>query len=1249
MSLVEVRLLGPLEVDVAARRLELRRKKQRTVIALLALRPGEVISRDRLVDELWKERPPKSAIASLQNFVSELRKELSPDVLVTQQPGYVLAVTPESVDVRRFEAQLDAARTAEDAHERVAHLREALKLWRGAPLADVEPGVFLSSEASRLEELRTAALEAQFEAELDLGRHLQLIGDLEAFAREEPLRERPTALLMLALYRAGRQADALAAYQRARAQLVEVGIDPWPELHRLETAILRQDVRLDPPAAEARSSTPTAVDDRRKTVTIVFADVVDSTSLSAELDPEVLRSVMRRYFGVAQQIIERHGGTVEKFIGDAVMAVFGIPSVHEDDALRAVRAAQELRAAIDTLNGEQPAAFLQIRVGVNTGEVLAANPAAQGSYATGTAVNVAVRLEEAAMPGEILLGESTHGLVSYAVDAKAVEGVDLGGALDRVHAFRLIEVGAVPRPLGVASLVGRDDELDILRAAVAGVRAERRSRVVTVIGEAGVGKTRLLSELIASLGGDERALVGRCATYGEGATFLPLAEIVAQAAPTRPAETIAALLGPDEQATVVAQRVTQLTGDAEGTTSTGETFWAVRRFLEALAAEGGALIVALDDVHWAEPTLLDLLEYLAGWPAEAPLLLVCLARVELLEQRPGWGSGSHSLVLEPLEPEAARLVLDQLAPAELPSRDRQRIVRIAEGNPLFLEQLLALADEVGPDAVTRVPPSVEAILAARLDRLERSERALLERAAVGGRECPWKAILQLTPPEELNGVDARLLNLVRRGFLLAERSGSEDAFRFKHALVRDVAYAGMTKESRIRAHELYADWLDQVAGAPDELVGYHLEQAFRFRQELMPRDEHGVALGRRAASLLAAAGRRAPARADWPGAAALLSRAVAVLAEGDPERVRLLPDLARAVGLCGDFGRELALLNEAVERAEAAGDRRTRSYAVLYRDHARTRVDPAFSVAAAEAEAREALRVFEEIGDVDGRARSWASLAHCQWFSGHHVEARRAAERTLAHALSVGDEALEAESRGLIGNTLLNGPDPLDELFAYAEQLSEPGHRRLLTLLARAHAMRGDFTTARRLIGQDIAAFEEVGSAFAAVQSAGEGLAIIEVLAGDPAAAERYLTESFQAMTEAGETGHRSSVAARLAGALSAQGRHEEAERLTHLSEETASPDDYLSQILWRSTRGRALAGKGRVGEGERFVREALAIARGTDDANLRADTLAVLAEVCPDEAAMLIEEALRLYEEKGNIVSAARARALQGQLSPAV
>jgi class 3 adenylate cyclase len=1252
MSLVEVRLLGPLEVDVAGRRLELRRNKQRAVLALLALRPGEVLSRDRIIDELWGERPPKTAVASLQNVISDLRKALSPQVLVTQAPGYALALKPDAVDARRFEAAVDDARAAVGPEERVRLLRAALALWRGEPLSGVELGPFAAAEAGRLEELRAAAREEQLEAELDLGRHAQLVADLEALAAEYPLRERPTALLMLGLYRAGRQAEALEVYQRSRERLVgALGIEPWPELKRLEAAILRHDSALDAPPSSKPPSVPAREEERRKTVTILFADVVDSTALGTSLDPEVLRTLMRRYFEVAQGVIERHGGIVEKFIGDAVMAAFGIPSVHEDDALRAVRAARELRDAIDAVNGEQPAAMLQVRVGVNTGEVLAADPASQGSYATGTAVNVAVRLEEAAMPGEILLGEATHRLVSYAVDAEAIEGVDLGGALGQTKAFRLLEVGAVPRPLGAASFVGRDDELAVLRAAVAGVRAERRSRVITVVGDAGLGKTRLLSELITSLGRDERALIGRCASYGDGATFLPLAELVAQAVPSRPAETIAALLGADEQATVVAQRVTQLTGDAGGAASTGETFWAVRRFLEALAAEG-ALVVALDDLHWAQPTLLDLVEYLAAWPAEAPLLLVCLARPELLEQRPRWGSGRQSLVLEPLAPEAARLVLEQLAPAELGRRERERIVQIAEGNPLFLEQLLALADEVGLDAVTRIPPSVEAILAARLDRLERQERALLERAAVVGRECPWKAILQLTPPEELNGVDARLLNLVRRGLLLAERSGSEDAFRFKHLLVREVAYAGMTKGSRIGAHELYADWLDQVAAGPDELIGYHLEQAFHYRRELGALDHEARERARHASELLAAAGRRAPARGDCPAAAALLSRAAALLPEDSPDRLRLLPDLARAHGRCGEYATELELLDDAIERAERSGDRRTRSYGILIRGHARMHVDPRFSVADELPAVEEARRTFEALGDRHGEARAWARLAYFHWFRGRNVEARAAEERTLAYAISVADDALEAEARGFIGSTLLNGPAPLQELFEYARELDEPGRpgretrlRPLLGLLGVAHAMEGDFEEARALVSEEVSAYEEVGNHHAAVRAAAHGFGPVELLAGDAAAAEEHSRRGFHALEELGETGHLSTLAALLARALCALGRYEEAEECTRISEGAAGRDDYLSQVLWRSARAVALAGQERARDAAGLAREAVTLAEATDDLNTTGEAYMALAGALRqdrrgEEASVAAGQAQLLYERKGNLVAAAGAHA---------
>jgi class 3 adenylate cyclase len=1242
MPIVQVRLLGPLEVGVNGRRLELRRKQQRALLALMALHAGELMSTDRLVDELWGESPPKAVLSSLQNLVSELRKQLGPELLITQAPGYLLDLERDQVDVHRFGRLVEDSRKTPDRERTATRLREAISLWRGRPLADLAFEPFALLVAPRLEELRLLAYEDLIDAELELGRHADLLGEIEALVEQHPFDERLRAQLVLALYRSGRQAAALDAYRKARRFLIEeLGLEPSARLRELEQAILRQDSSLAP-HAPSPATFPV-----RKTVTVLFADLVDSTALAAQLDPEALRQFYDRTFESMRGAIERHGGTVEKFIGDAVVAVFGVPAAHEDDARRALRAAVELRerlAALSTELERERGLDLRVRVGVNTGEVFVGDSTALGVIATGAAFGVAKRLEDAAPPGEILLGPATHRLVRDSVGVEALEPIRLkdGTALGTWRLVGVVEgAPAIARRLEVP-LIGRGEQLAQLRSAFEQARDERRSKLVAVVGEPGIGKTRVMREFVGTLGSAATVVVGECAPYGEGVTWLPLAHVVRQLGD--PSDVLA----DGKQAELVARRVEELIGADNGHASVEEGFSAVRELFEA-GARSRPLVVVFEDAHWAESTLLDLIEYLADRASGAAILLLALTRPELVERRPSFER--RAITLERLAKAQARALIDSFE-LDLTREVRSRVVEVARGNPLFVEQLLAHAHEEGAllDGLDSMPPSVEALLASRLDLLAPEERTVLQRASVVGSEFSRETLQDLAAGEATTSLDAHLRSLERKGFI--HGTGSGQRLGFHHVLVRDVAYSALPKAERAELHERLADTLERRngsrAGAPDEIVGYHLEQASRYRRELMPRDEHGLLLGRRAARLLAGAGRRARARADWPGAAALLSRAVAVLVEGDPERVRLLPDLARAVGLCGDYRRELALLDEAVERAEAAGDRRTRSYAVLYREHARTHVDPAFSVAASEAEAREAIGVFEEIGDADGLARAWARLAHCRWFSGHHVEARLAAERTLAHALSVGDEALEADSRGLIGNTLLNGPDPLDDLLAYAEQLTEPGHRRLWTLLARAHAMRGDFTTARRLIGQHVAAFEEVGSVFAAVVAAGEGFAMVEQLAGDLAASERYLTESFQALTEAGDTGELSSVAARLASVVAAQGRNKEAERLTYVSEEAASPDDYLSQILWRSTRGGALAGQGRAVEGERFARAAVAIAEATDDINLRADALVVLAGVLRiahrlDEVAPAIEDALRLYDEKGNVVSAGRARALQG------
>jgi class 3 adenylate cyclase len=410
------------------------------------LRANEVVQTPRLVDELWGERPPATAVKSVQMFVSQLRKALGDGVLETQAGGYRLRVEPGALDLQRFEGLLEEARRhlwAGSAREAGEELRRALALWRGPPLADFEYEPFARSEISRLQELRLAAVELRVEADLATGRHPEVVGELQGLVHEHPLRESLRGLLMLALYRCGRQADALAAYQDARTALVtELGLDPSPALQQLEQAILRQD-----PALAAGSPAPSlpvatlrtggagpaakavvAARAQRKVVTVLFADVVGSTALGERLDPEVLRDLLAEYFELMKAIVERHGGVVEKFVGDAVMAVFGVPSVHEDDALRALRAAAEMRAALPRLG-------LQARMGVNTGEVVTGG---EERLVTGDVVNVAARLQQAAAPGAILLGADTHALVADAVKTEELPSLALKGKQRPVEAFRLL-------------------------------------------------------------------------------------------------------------------------------------------------------------------------------------------------------------------------------------------------------------------------------------------------------------------------------------------------------------------------------------------------------------------------------------------------------------------------------------------------------------------------------------------------------------------------------------------------------------------------------------------------------------------------------------------------------------------------------------------------------------------------------------------------------------------------------------------
>ena len=699
-------------------------------------------------------------------------------------------------------------------------------------------------------------------------------------------------------------------------------------------------------------------DEERKVVTVLFCDLAGSTSMGERLDAESVRGVLGRYFSAMESVLRRHGGTVEKFIGDAIMAVFGIPELHEDDALRAVRAAVEMRTELSALNEELETRWgvrLAVRTGINTGEVVAGDSVGRHAFVTGDEVNVAARLEQAAPPGEIYIDADTHRLVRDAVDAKPVAPLSLKGKSEPIRAFTLI--GVSPDAPGVARrlnspLVGREAELALLREAVDAVRRERRTALASIVGPAGAGKSRLLAELADGLAPDERVLTGRCLSYGEGITFWPVAEVLRSAAgingddSTDAARAKVALLvaGSDDAEAIVAH-VADLLGLGDAASSAAEGLWAVRMVLESLARTG-PLVVAFDDVQWAEPAFVELIEYLAGDVSGAPILLVVLARTELVEARPDLlERAGPALALEPLSALEMRLLVENLlGGGTVDDPVLEAVVGAAGGNPLFVEELIhVLVDEArlrregdrwaasGALALTATPPTIHSLIAARLDRLPRAERAVLERASVAGTAFWPAAVRALSHADARRDVDGRLEELVDKQFVApAEvRLGGERGFAFNHALVRDVTYQGLLKASRADLHERFAMWLEETAGVRAgeyrEIVAYHLEQAYRYLVGLQAADDRSGGLAARAAAALGSAGERALARGDMHAAVGLLERASALLNEDEPARHDLALKLGIALAGTGQLSRVGSMLRERLD-----AEQRGRAFVVLH-------------------------------------------------------------------------------------------------------------------------------------------------------------------------------------------------------------------------------------------------------------------------------------------------------------------------------
>jgi class 3 adenylate cyclase/tetratricopeptide (TPR) repeat protein len=992
----------------------------------------------------------------------------------------------------------------------------------------------------------------------------------------------------------------------------------------------------------------------RKTVTILFADVAGSTELGERLDPEALRSVMSRYFEEMRSVLEHHGGTVEKFMGDAVMAVFGVPLAHEDDALRAVRAADEMRQRLGELNSElerQHSVVLEMRVGVNTGEVVAGDPGAGQAFVTGDAVNLAKRLEQAAPPGSVLIGKATYPLIKDAVQAGPLESFSVKGKADPVSPLRLDAID--PDAAGVARgldrhFVGRIDELAALQIAFRRVEAEQSCRLFTVLGPAGIGKSRLVSEFVSD--SDGQVLAGRCLPYGRGITLWPFREIVRALGD---AAGLAAALAGAEDAERVVDRVMSAVGAASGSANSEETPWAFRRLLETIAKRR-PMVVVLEDVHWAAPALLDLVEYLLGW-LHGPVLFVCLARQDLVEIRPGWLNprpNSDTLMLDPLAAEEAESLLGEL---DADPEAKARIAEAAEGNPLFLEQIAALLAEEQEDAEdVAIPPSIQALLAARLDQLDLVERAVIERAAVVGREFSRAAVSALSPSEVASTLAGALMALVRKKLLLPDMSDrADDRFRFEHVLIRDVAYEAVPKKHRAELHGRLADWLE-ASQAAEELVGYHLEQAYRLGADIAGKGSSD-SLRDRAAERLAAAGRRAFLRGDMPAAADLLGRATDLLPEDKPAWLELAPDLGAALRDTGDLNRADEVLSTAVERAAVASDRRAESLALVERSVVRLMAYGARRTGEAAAAAENAVTVFTELNDEHGLARAWHLLGRVEWINGHAAAMERALECGLEHARRAGNERDATTILKTLALTALFGPRPIEEALSRCEEIRREaaGDREIDAVLASVigglEARRGRFDEARRLQRSSEELFRELGLGFSL---AGVGMysGVVELLAGDLQAAEHALRTAQESLESLGDRGGAATASALLADVLHRQGQDDEADLSATLSEETASSDDLASQVLWRQVRAKILARRGALDEAERIARAGVALAAKTDFSWMPGDSLVALGIVLhaaekEDEARAVFEEALQLYEAKGDLVSSQNTRTLLFEL----
>jgi tetratricopeptide (TPR) repeat protein len=993
---------------------------------------------------------------------------------------------------------------------------------------------------------------------------------------------------------------------------------------------------------------------------------------------------MSRYFDGMREALERHGGTVEKFIGDAVMAVFGLPVRHEDDAVRAIRAAADMQTALDKLNpGFRTESGLELsnHIGVNSGEVIAGDASTAQRMVTGDAVNTAARLEQAASGGEVVLGDLTYRLARDQIEVEFMQPLVLKGKAEPVPAYRLVRVNAqaTSEPSSGTPFVGREEEMGRLSGALHDAIGTRHARLVTVVGDAGVGKSRLIKEFATAASADARIVRGRCLPYGDGITFWPLAEVIREAAgignddspriATRRLDLLLEKGGAEDREAIV-ERVAAAINLSAAQFPVAELMWGGRRLLEILAKQR-PLVMLVDDLHWAEPTFLDFLDHLLETVDGASILILGSARHEIAERHADWSTEHDAMLVKLLplsEADAGKIVEELLGSLE--ASVRERIATAAEGNPLYVEQIVSMLVETGAiqrglegwvaregSAQLQIPPTVQALVASRLDALQTEERQVVDPASVIGLSFPMDALSELVEEPVRPRLGSDLDVLVTKQ-LVRKLPEDDVIYRFGHQIIRDTAYGSLLKRSRATLHERFVTWAERTNRERgrelefEEILGYHLEQAYRYRESLGVVDAEALAVAERAAEKLSNAGLRAMARGDTPAASSLLRRAIDLYPTADPRRLILVPDLGETLITLSKFEEAEADLAAALEVARGAGDRRaagrievTQMLIDLFSGVETGRTVTVEGV-------QRLLATFADLGDDGGSARAQRVLLFIHGNAGRYDDMAAAAEQVVELATRAGEDRLVRSGAAVYTTAAVLGSTPVDQAIDRCETILERvrGARRseaiVLGALAQLRAMTGDFESARELYRREQEYLGTLGpSRELASTSLDSGR--VEILAGDLDLAEHELRRDDQDLEGLHETYFRSTVSALLARVLLLAGNGNEADRYATIAQAMTDETDVDGAVLWRLTRSRLLVGLD-PDAAMLMADEAVALAARTEGLILQADALRSRADLLDDlgrndEAAASRAEAIVKYELKGDRVSAGAARRRAG------